>query len=613
MVKMNRKVAVFLFFLLIINVVVPVVMAEEIDKENILTLDEVIVTASKYQEKLSEAAVSIEVINQEEIERKNVSDAGELLKGIPGINFEYRSLNGSKQVSIRGANTNQVLVLIDGQPSNWAKNNIGNLAKIPAEQIERIEIVKSPASALYGANALGGVINIITKSGSHEPITNVKLAYGSYDTREYYLGHSGRTNKLGYNIMVKKRETDGYAEDGSDKVKQSNIFTKFNYQLDQFSKINISLRYTDMDTDINDYNANEPYHNDEDFNLNLQWERQTDNNEQSLVVYHNQHDNTDFKKDKEHNTRDLGINYDHTNYYRQHIITYGLELVQSEIDSDTYLKHDNLNQALFIQDVFKINDRLKFNLGCRYDNHEEYGSEFSPKLGTVYNFNSKVNWYTAVGKAYRAPSYSELYLPQSKMSSAYYVGNPDLDPEIAIVYETGLRYLDKGLKTELSLFKRDVDDLIDYLTTYEYIDDQYSKVKTKTNINSVRITGFEVSLLKELNDSFSTNFNYTYLDARDEENDEQLDGKPYHTANLGLAYQEQDISSSVDCRFVGSKADGSEMIDAYFVVDWSLSKEIIKDTDLSLKINNLFDREYTTNGTSEMPGRNYVIELSKRF
>lgn len=613
MVKMNRKVGLFLFFLLIINVAVSVVMAEEVDEENILTLDELVVTASKYQEKLSESAVSIEVINQEEIERKNVSDAGELLKGIPGINFEYRSLNGSKQVSIRGANSNQVLILIDGQPSNWAKNNIGNLAKISAEQIERIEIVKSPASALYGANALGGVINIITKSGSQEPITNVKLAYGSYDTREYYLGRSGGTDKLGYNIMFNKKETDGYAEDGGDKLDQTNIFTKFNYQLDQFSKINISLRYTDMDTDINDYNPSEPYHNDEDLNVNVQWKKQVDSSEHSLVVYHNQHDNTDFKKDKEHNTKDLGINYDHTNYYQQHIITYGLELVENEIDSDTYLKHNNVNQALFIQDVFKVNDEFKFNLGCRYDNHEEYGSEFSPKLGTVYNLNSRVNWYTSVGKAYRAPSYTELYLPRSKMSSAYHAGNPDLDPETAIVYETGIRYLDKGLKAELSLFKRDVDDLIDYLTTYEYIDGEYSKVKTKTNINSVKITGFEVSLVKELNDIFSTNFNYTYLDARDEETDEQLDDKPYHTANLGLVYQERDISSSLDCRFVGSKADGSDMIGDYFVADWSLSKEIINDTDLSLKINNLFDREYTTNGTSEMPGRNYVLELSKKF
>nr|WP_239559241.1 TonB-dependent receptor [Sporohalobacter salinus] len=583
------------------------------EDEETYTLDELVVIASKHPEKLSEAPVSVEVIDEKDISKKNAQNVADLLRDVSSVNIsDHGGPAGQKTISIRGSDSSQVLVLIDGQPINSRQNGQVDLGQLPIDQIKKIEVLKGPASSLYGANALGGVVDITTKSGSEQPITNVETNFGSFKTREMNLTHMGSVGDLRYNISAFKKKTDGHRENSW--VDQDKVFIKFNYRLDDYSDLSLSLKYNDSEkgspgpSNSPSLNAEQ---NDEDMNVNLQWKRQTENRDQNLNVYYNQHENIyenpDLFEYSNHETEKSGFIFGQTNYYQNNILTYGVDINKNEIDSNENGEHDFLNKSIFIQDEWEFISPLKFNFGGRYDDHEKFGTEFSPRLGAVYTISSNLNFHTSIGEAYRAPTFNELYWPYMDYGSyGIYEGNPDLDPETATAYETGLRYSDEDLKGEINLFKKDVDDLIKF-------DQGSDGVNRPYNVNSAEITGVELILSKKLTSNYSTDFNYTYLDARNEETDERLDDKPYHTANLGLNYYQNDIEINLDGKLVSGRYKNGNDFPSYFVTDLKLSKELEKNTKVALEMNNLFDRDYQVLDGYPMPGRNVMINLSREF
>jgi outer membrane receptor for ferrienterochelin and colicins len=605
-----KKFLLSIVFLLVFNLLGFNVMAEE--TEISFTLDEIVVTASKYEENLSEAPVSVEVIDEDEIEQKNGENVADLLRDVAGVNIKDNgTIAGSKTISIRGSSSKQVLILIDGIEINNHQSGNFDLGQLSIEQIERIEVVRGGASALYGANAVGGVVNIITKSGSQEPETITKLGYGSFDTQTYDLIHRGQSGRLNYNISVSKKTSDGHRENST--LDQESIFTKFNYNLNEYSDLLLFLQYIDSDKGVpgsKTYPSFTAYQDDEDMNFNLQWDRKTENKDSKVAFYYTDHeriyDDSKWSTHSEHEVDKIGIDFNQAIYYNFHKISYGGELVRENVES-TDIKageQDSLNKALFIQDEWKLIQPLKIIVSGRYDNHEEYDAEFSPRLGTVYTINSKLNLHASVGKAYRAPTFDELYGSYPGSLWAWY-GNPDLNPETSKNYEVGMKYLDTSAKVELNLFKRDVEDMIN--GNYFDGDKGYS---TAVNIDSAEISGVEVILVKYLTKKTSTDLNYTYLDARDKETDERLTYRDYHNLNLGLNYNTEEISGSLNGKLVAGRSDD---LPSYFIVDVKLNKKIKKDIELSLELNNLFDKGYQINNGYPMPERNYILKVSTKF
>ncbi|PRX31101.1 outer membrane receptor for ferrienterochelin and colicins [Orenia metallireducens] len=605
-----KKVLLNLAVLLLVNLLGFNVMAEETKVS--FTLDEIVVTASKYEEKLSEAPVSIEVIDEEEIKQKNAKNTADLLRDIAGIDVnDYGGVVGSKNISIRGSSSKQVLILIDGVKMNNHQNGVFDLGQVSIEQIERIEVVRGAASALYGANAVGGVVNIITKSGSQEPETITNVGYGSFGSQTYDLIHRGKDERLGYNVSFSKRESDGHRENSE--LAQENIFTKFNYDLNNYSDLLLSLQYIDSDkgspgSEV--YPSSTAYQDDETMNLNVQWDRKTEDNDSKLAFYYNDqeriYENPDYNSYSKHQVDKIGVDFNQTLYYDYNKISYGGELVRENVES-TDIKdgeQDSLNKALFIQDEWAITNPLKIIVSGRYDDHEGYEAEFSPRLGTVYTINSKLNLHASLGEAYRAPTFDELYGSYPGSSWSWY-GNPDLDPETSKNYEVGMKYLDKRTKVELNLFKRDVEEMIN--GNYFDEDKGYS---TAVNIDSAEISGIEVILVKYLTKKISTDLNYTYLDARDKKTDKRLASRDYHNLNLGLNYNTEEISGSLNGRLIAGRA---EELPSYFVVDAKLNKKIKDSIEVSLEFNNLLDREYEVVNAYPMPERNYMLKISTKF
>lgn len=389
---MNKKLVTALVLALVVSLVAaPAVMAEETDKktdqkqeevkkekdeeEKTYTMDELVVIASKHPEKLSEASVSVEKIDEEDIEQKNAHNVADLLRGASSVNIsDYGGHGGSKTINIRGSNAKRVLILVDGQRINDPQTGGVDLSQLPIKQIKKIEILKGPSSSLYGANALGGVVNITTKSGSEKSKTDVEVNFGSFETRKLNLNHSGSTESLKYILSALKKKSDGYRMNSA--MDQERIFTKFSHKLDEYSNLMLSLKCNDFyrrspgDVETPDPNH---YQKDEDKNINVQLKKQFKNADTKITVYYNKHETDNYNKyyknstnpmdfnryyyddgnayyydegekiqvsgisldekvsDSDHERGKLGLNFSRTHYYQAHTLTYGGEFYQKNL------------------------------------------------------------------------------------------------------------------------------------------------------------------------------------------------------------------------------------------------------------------------------------------
>lgn len=596
---MKKYTITLLILFLIITSLTAVVMAEE--NTEVLELEEIVVRALRHRERLLESSNSIEVITREDIEKRNVETAADILTYVPGVNLftgDGRE-DAEKNASIRGSAANQVLVLVDGQPLNDLRTGRFDLSLIPAELIEDIEIVKGPASAQYGANAVGGLISITTRSGEEDlEFTNLRTNFASYNTQSYNLNHFGFSDNLSYNLMAKNYRSDGFNED---QTKQSSLFTKFDYKLDNHSQIGASLRYTDTDRgDPRDRNY-------EDLNLNFNWDLNQEAMEQSLKLSYHEHTYTDDSGRsgrRIHETDKIYLDFNRRNYYDNHDLSYGFNIARSSVDSDTYDQRSNVEGAIFVQDNWQFNDKTRINISGRYDIHDDFGSEFSPKVGINYLLNPNLSFFASAGEAFRIPDYRELYLPDTGMVNIV-GGNPDLDPEKSRNYETGLRYIEGRTRAELNLFRREFEDLIDLI----FVEDG---VKRYQNIGEATVQGGEVVLAYAITADLNLDLSYMYLDAVDEESGEKLPLRPEHSFNLAFDYSGDNFNLRLDNKYLGEREDG-EVLDSYIVSDLTLSREVFRDTEFKLSINNLFDEEYESSAGTETAGRNYGFEISRRF
>ncbi|SDG81213.1 TonB-dependent receptor plug domain-containing protein [Halanaerobium congolense] len=611
---LKQKVLVMLTALLILAV--PVSAQEEV-----VDLEEVVVTASRYEESIMDTPVSIEVIDQEEIEGSNAKNLADLLKSTSSIHIKDNGGSyAKKDILIRGFRGDQVLILLDGHPYNNPNDGEVKLQQIPIHLIKKIEILKSSSSAVYGANAMGGVINIITKDGEDIEKTNFSVGLGSFDTRKMNFSSGFNTEKANFLISYDDLYSDGHRDQETSETDREDVFLKYKYSLSNNSDLSLSFKYNDSYIEFpgNTLSKSNGVMDDIDRNINLILNQSYQNKDRKISFNMNNkdfhaitYDYNDYETDTE--VKSYGLSYQESRYFDQHTLGYGIDIINNEVKSeinrydynlfsyvkDTYDK-ENMNKALFIQDKYEINSKNILDFGIRYDDHEEFGSELSPKLGYIYKIKDNFNFNFSAAQSYRAPSFYELY-------GTY--GNSDLDTEKSNSYDMGFKYETEKGYSEITLFKRDVEDLI--VTDY-----------TKSiNINEdeADISGMEYSLNHELTKQFEFDFNYTYLDAKNS-NDKQLIDMPYHKLNLDVHYKMDKTKISMLNRFVGERNDVQNTppykvvkSSSYFVSDLRISNNLTKNIRLSLEINNLFDKEYEVINDYPMPGRNFMVNLSTKF
>ncbi|MDD5015282.1 MAG: TonB-dependent receptor [Atribacterota bacterium] len=625
------------YFLLIIGIitliqiiaVIPGLASENANQ--IFSLDEIVVIASKYPEKILDSVASVEVISEEEIKAAQAENLADILSTIAGLEInDYGDAAGIKSISIRGSSTEQVLIMLDGRPMNDPQTGQIDLGQIPASIIEKIEIYRGPASAIYGANALGGVINIITKKGEGESIGEVKANFGTYQTRDYELSYQRSNEDLNYFLFGKYLTTEGSRENSQ--MDEINLLGKIDIQLDQQTNMDFTLQYNSYQREVPGsltYLTPQATQDDQYFNFNSSWQRKTEDKDISVVIYNNYHKLTyddpeewGYTGTSIHKTNRTGLSLNCTDYDfslngegsdGQHIFTWGTEVIMDRVNSNEIGEHETLNGAVFAQEVWQPEDLddLKLTLGTRYDYNQIYGGQLNPRIGISYRVADEINFHASIGRAYRAPTFDDLYWP----STSYVSGNPDLVPETAWAYEAGLRYMNEAgdCKGEFNLFRKNVNNLINWASGDDGI-------WIPSNIDSARVDGLEVILEKDLGDHLRANLGYTYLNAVNLNTDDQL--KPHHKYNFGFGYYDTtgDHQDELSVRLEGyAVTERPGDLPNYCLIDLNIGKELTlggKDDHkikLEFSLKNILDQQPEIVNGYPINGRTYSVGLSFEF
>jgi vitamin B12 transporter len=574
------------------------------------TLEPVVVTATKLETPAREVASSVTVITAAEIEEKQQTSVAEVLRAVPGVDI-VRSGGPGEQTSIflRGANSSQTLVLIDGIEANDPidPNRAFNFAFLDTNNIERVEIVRGPQSTLYGSDAMGGVVNIITKRGKGKPQVQATAEGGSYETHQESIGISGGNNLINYSLSASYLDTDGISaaseengnseRDGYERITASSrigLTPTDNFDLD------FILRYIDSETDLDDawgIPQDDPNHFLTQKTLFLRTEARLSlfENfwEQKLGFSLTDYDRDDIDKADPSNPFDIDFEMffksrlykiDWQNNLLLHetnTLTFGVEYEEEKAET-TYFDEEKANtKGYYLQDQIRLWDAFFTTLGVRIDDHDQFGTHATYRIASAYFFektNTKIR--ASYGTGFKSPSLDQLY---------GFAGDPDLDPEKSKGWDAGIDQGFFGNKISLSAtyFENDFEDLI----TWDPINSiliQTDEAKTK---------GVELSTMFKPLDSLTIDFNYTYTDTEDKETGDQLLRRPRNKFGANINYIFLDRGNiGLGVIYVGEREDtvsGSrvELAD-YTVLNATASYQITKMIRIHGRIDNLLDEDY---------------------
>ena len=592
---MKIKIAKTVASLLLANVVLLAEDSTQLEDVQVVT------TAGGYAQNIADAAATISVITAEELEKKSYTDVTDALKNVPGV---YVNGGGTNQtISIRGMGSSYTLYLIDGKPMNdgslLTTNGGVQGASVnflpPIEAIERIEIIRGPASSLYGSDAMGGVINIITKKHSEKATASIKTEYIKADSSNKVNEDTQNTTIFVNSPLIDKllslQITGGHQTTDESSFQTST--TESGESEPDFSRKNVGGKLIFTPDDNNTitggyaYTIQERTHNPgisllptstrsysklEKANYNVNHEAKYD----KLVL------NSYIQYDKDKNTSSAGrvvngitnpggiefdtttLNSQGTYFFDTNSLTLGANYKKENLEDGVtnqmanmagrVTKMDRYQWALFAEDTWSVTDDLALTLSGRYDNNEVFGSNFSPKAYAVYSLTENLNLKGGVISGYKAPSLrssSPEYMLNS-MGGAI-IPNPDLEPEKSLTYEAGFAYdnPDIALEGSLMLFQTDFKDKITRSArmvgsqtsgSQFYIDNpnlpyNSNGYTSNYNVDKAEIQGIEITTDYYILENLKYRHSYTYTDS--EEKSGANKGNPLndiskHMFNAGL-------------------------------------------------------------------------------
>jgi len=583
----------------------PAAMGAEVE------LGQVVVTATRTEIEISDVPQSLSVITKEEIMNSPDRTIPEVIQRAAGVLITNNGPIGSlTSANIRGSEAGQVLIMIDGRRINDAQNAQFDLSNLPLtkDEIERIEVLRGGASALYGADAMGGVINIITKAPTQEPYARVSSSFGRFGTQEYSLSHRWKPGPLGYSLFASRTRSDGYRpnSDYDSWVLGGELY----YDLPWKGELKVSARNTQKEIGVpGTITFSDPDDRQKDnlTQLDLNYRDKIG----SAVTLNFRGWQNIYRQTYDPGTQgpNFGPSFLHKNYAtggdlqvnsaigNAHLLTGGLEAIEDRVNSTATGVHQATRGALYLQDEIEVARPLTATLGLRYDYHSTYQDQINPRAGLLLRLPGEFRIRASVARSYRAPTFNDLYWP----ADAFVAGNPNLQPEKAWSYELG------GEKKfgDLAVFKvagfyRDVTDLIRWAPGTDF-------VWRPTNVQTAHIWGGETELIFYPWKGLTIPLNYSYLDPRDESTGEPITNKPKHIINAGVDYVTPfGLKSSLKGRYVQYYVNNTSTLNRdYFVLDARLGYEFkiyqkFKGEGF-VSLTNILNRDYQINEGYPMP------------
>ncbi|MCV2403388.1 TonB-dependent receptor [Marinomonas sp. C2222] len=605
------------------------------ESESSVELDSLIISAKAPVDETSFSG-SVTVVTAEEIAASGATNINDVLATTPSVQMVKTGQNPSPAPQLRGLDPEQTLILVNGKRIPNTDRTVPQepafrYGLVPLANIERIEIIRGPASSLYGADALAGVINIITKEATLDWTGSISLysekmenANGG-DGQGMSLSASGA---LGENadllISGETSSTDGILDDdNSDSLQTSRDVD--NYQVDLGIDLDSGdrLEFGILSSDEESIEFSSGVEDDSAYVTNqiftVEYFTEISGFDTSISAVAGESDVLEDTRVWSVNESDLSVDsqgrLDDKNY-----LSFGANYREEAAErGDTTVFEDEIDATtVFFQDVYEVTERTTLTFGLAYDSHSKYGSESSPKLNVVTQITPEIGFKAGYGESYLAPSLSQgssSYVV-SAGPTRQYSGNDDLKPETAKTAEVGLTFQKPNSSGSVTLFHSNVDDLIDTtsstsgsVTTYEY-----------NNVDSSILQGLELSW-SFFNDAGSKklNLSYTFLDTEDESTGKELTERSKHLAKANYFHKNAFSGFDMDAaaRYTGTQftdSDNTETIGAYFVADLGVSKEVLAGTTVRFGINNLTD-EVVLNDSDQLleAGRSYKLSLTSSF
>jgi vitamin B12 transporter len=568
-----------------------------------LKLPAVVVTASRQAEAVDDTSASVSVFTRADIERLQPSTVSDLLRIVPGVQSSVSGGKGSvNSLFIRGTALAQSLVLVDGQRIGTASAGAAALETLSVEQIERIEVLRGPRSAIYGSDAMGGVVQIFTRRAKGQGLTpRVRVAYGSNQSWERSAGVSGGNQDTRFSLNASSEDTNGInrtvEQTGPDRDRDafrnnSLSFTLSHYVNDRLETGLSTLHQRgETETDLSQFGNAYPYDEFELSNYSgfLQahigdhWETRLE------LGYHenhniNLHDDTPAKTffiTKRHSA--TWLNSLHLDEHQT--LRVGADWHEDRLDSSSPMTEDTRwNQAAFIQ--HQLNGEVfATELGLRYDDNEQFGNQTTGSAALTFSLNERNALVASYSQGFRAPTFNDLYYPDS--------GNPNLSPEESETYELKWRSLiGQESRLEVALYQSDIDDAIIWAPA-PTPSDPYRW--TPQNISSARVKGLETSLSTSLA-GWQAQLALSLLNAEDADSGKQLPRRAKETLSLDLDREFGSVSVGATWLVIGSSyddADNARQIAGKGLLNLRSAWQINKNIQLAFKVDNALDKQYT--------------------
>lgn len=576
--------------------------------------EEIVVVANRIEQLSNAVMAATTVINRESIRRSSAQNLAELLAGVPGMQFSPSGGQGAQtSLFLRGTESDHTLIMVNGVQMTTGTGLAGRLEFIPVDQIERIEIVRGPRSSVYGSEAIGGVLHIITQPEAEYDFSGrLKVMAGTESSSDTNLSLQDKIGNTSLSLNASHRETAGidFRESGNpddDGYENDSLAFSLTHQFSD--RLSLSSSYSSFNA-ASDYDDGTVNTDSQQFatsltaELSARWAS-------SLMAEQFAEDNEDAGSFGTTNSRSENLKLSWQNVYTvnpNNLLSFGIDQQQQELRYSTFgalqtnTSRDNDGvYAVFIHQ----NETIDFTLSLRNDNNEEFGNHSTGSIAVGHDFTDSMRAWISYGTAFKAPNLIDLYVD---FPSFFFFANPNLEPETSASVEISLQAELWGARWGFNLFRNDIDDLISTDATFTSL----------ANVQKARINGIETTVSSSLA-GWQLDAALTMMEHENRSTGIDLLRRPEQTLslNFGREFGALDVGINLlaqsDHRDIDPISFGNSSVGGYGTVNLIAGYQISDGLELRLRIGNVTDKDYQVVDGFNTLGRTAQLSLSYQF
>lgn len=573
-------------------------------EENVFPLEQITVTADRTVQTVGGTANNVTVITAAQLEEKGARTLADALFGVSGVVVQDRGASQKGRIKIFGSE--EVVIMVDGKRMNLPQGISMNGAGVDVNtillgnNIERIEVVRGGGSVLYGADAVGGVINIITKKGADSTRTTTSIAGGNYGAAYYSFASGGRERNTHWYVSGVQDSNDGQRVNSAYKGKTVSL--RLDQELDKDESLTFTYDYYGKHAGVPGSVTAPKLYNYGDI-LRHNWSAAYTKTHSAGSRIFRYYDNEQVYSGYEapsifrHENIVRAFEYqDSAKIDNTNLLTWGGEWRKDKVVSSTLGDRTSITKAIYVQDQYSFNSLTKLTLGMRRDDNTIWRARWLPKAALLHQANANTSYFANWGKVFRAPNFDELYANVPGMG----VGDPNLKPENGWTAEVGVKTKLSGTsEATLSFFRRDLTDAITWIAGYA------------KNINQYTANGLNAGFTVKLSKVTTGDVGYTYLDSRKQDNTSV--GEPMHTFEVGITINHGKLTQRICGVFEDASGMGSSRVSGHFAVNSNMTYAFTKDLSFFLTINNALNKEYQTIKNYLADGRTVILGIKQTW